>query len=303
MFDIIGDIHGYDEALVSLLTKMGYGEIDGVWQHPTRILISVGDLVDRGPGQRKVVDILKTMHKHGKAKVVMGNHEFYAVAWHAKDEKGQPLRPHTEKNYKEHQAFLEQADYGSPWYLEAINWFATLPLYIETPDMRCVHASWCDNKIAVLNEFLEPGAVLPSELWQSPRTFDIAFYKALEYTVNGPKLTLPEGYTFTDSAGKVRKKVRLKWWDLPDTPTYRNATTSVPNPLELPNIPIELSSLPSIKSTKPIFFGHYWMQGTPVLMKNNIACLDWSIVQESGVLAAYRFDGEQTLDDSKLVWV
>jgi hypothetical protein len=38
-------------------------------------------------------------------------------------------------------------------------------------------------------------------------------------------------------------------------------------------------------------------------MKDNIACLDWSVVQKDGCLAAYRFDGEQVLDTNKLVWV
>ncbi|MFT7089995.1 MAG: putative MPP superfamily phosphohydrolase, partial [Glaciecola sp.] len=141
MYDLVGDIHGFDGPFVALLKKLGYADIEGVWQHPTRILISLGDLVDRGPGQKKVVDILKNMQQHGKAIVIMGNHEFYAVAWHLKGPNGKPLRPHSEKNYNEHRAFLEQASQGSPWYIDAINWFKTLPLFFETDDIRCIHAA------------------------------------------------------------------------------------------------------------------------------------------------------------------
>jgi hypothetical protein len=73
--------------------------------------------------------------------------------------------------------------------------------------------------------------------------------------------------------------------------------------MQVPDEAIALSSLPVIDGNRPIFFGHYWMQGTPHLMKDNIACLDWSVVQDDGKLVAYRFDGEQVLDASKLVWV
>ena len=53
MYDIIGDIHGQAGKLEALLTNMGYQLKDGVYQHPQRTLISVGDLIDRGPQQRR----------------------------------------------------------------------------------------------------------------------------------------------------------------------------------------------------------------------------------------------------------
>ena len=44
--DIIGDIHGEYEALVALLTHLGYGARG---QHPDgRTLVFVGDFCDRG---------------------------------------------------------------------------------------------------------------------------------------------------------------------------------------------------------------------------------------------------------------
>ena len=53
MYDIIGDIHGQAGKLEALLTNMGYQLKDGIYQHPQRTLISVGDLIDRGPQQRR----------------------------------------------------------------------------------------------------------------------------------------------------------------------------------------------------------------------------------------------------------
>lgn len=303
MYDLVGDIHGFDEPLVALLEKLEYVNIRGVWQHPTRTLISLGDLVDRGPGQTKVVDILKNMQQNGKAIVIMGNHEFYAIGWDLKGPNGKPMRPHSEKNYNEHRAFLEQAPQGSPWYKDTIAWFKTLPVFYENEYIRCVHAAWHEEHITRLKCHTNSDGVLNDSVWADPYGIDLSFYKSLEYCLNGPKLNLPDNAFFIDSNNRKRTKIRLKWWDLSANPTYRTACTSVPNPEQLPNEHIALSSLPLINGVKPIFFGHYWMQGEPTLMKHNIACLDWSVVQKEGCLAAYRFDGEQTLDESKLVWV
>ena len=54
MYDIIGDIHGHAQELKSLLVKMDYSVTEGVWQHPARKAIFVGDLIDRGPSIREV---------------------------------------------------------------------------------------------------------------------------------------------------------------------------------------------------------------------------------------------------------
>ena len=56
---------------------------------------------------------------------------------------------------------------------------------------------------------------------------------------------------------------------------------------------------------RPVFFGHYWLTGIPKLIRDNVCCLDFSVAgyRGDGRLAAYRFDGEQRLDESKFVWV
>lgn len=61
---IIGDIHGCYTELLELLTKINFS--------PEDILISVGDIVDRGPDSEKVVDFFKSTPN---AYVVFGNHE------------------------------------------------------------------------------------------------------------------------------------------------------------------------------------------------------------------------------------
>lgn len=40
MYDIIGDIHGENEALQRLLQHLDYRHLDGAWRHPERQALS-----------------------------------------------------------------------------------------------------------------------------------------------------------------------------------------------------------------------------------------------------------------------
>ena len=66
-----------------------------------------------------------------------------------------------------------------------------------------------------------------------------------------------------------------------------------------------LSLQAGYSNDKPLFIGHYWMTGEPVLITPHIACLDWSVASKlpSAKLCAYRFDGERELQQQKLIWV
>ncbi len=82
-FDIIGDIHGCYEELVALLNQLGYlideSLIDSdslAVRHPeNRMLIFIGDLVDRGPHSKKVVELVMNVTNHHAGLCVKGNHE------------------------------------------------------------------------------------------------------------------------------------------------------------------------------------------------------------------------------------
>ena len=53
-YDLVGDIHGHADALHRLLDELAYAEIEGVFRHPERQMIFVGDFIDRGPQQREL---------------------------------------------------------------------------------------------------------------------------------------------------------------------------------------------------------------------------------------------------------
>ena len=50
----------------------------------------------------------------------------------------------------------------------------------------------------------------------------------------------------------------------------------------------------------PVFIGHYWMTGHPGLQSPRVACVDYSAAK-GGPLVAYRWDGEQELDERHFV--
>src|SRR5688572_19891843 len=99
-YDIIGDIHGYADELIDLLEKLNYSIKNGVYSHPERKIIFLGDYIDRGPEIRKTLRIVKDMVDAGNALAIMGNHEYNAIAYWTMDAKGKYIREHSDKNIK-----------------------------------------------------------------------------------------------------------------------------------------------------------------------------------------------------------
>jgi len=71
MYDLIGDIHGHADELVQLLETLGYQKAQGVYEHPERKVVFLGDFIDRGPQIRQVLEIVRPMVEGGKALAVM----------------------------------------------------------------------------------------------------------------------------------------------------------------------------------------------------------------------------------------
>ena len=132
-YDLVGDIHGHADALHRPLRELDYAEIEGTFRHPERQMIFVGDFIDRGPQQREVLQIARSMCEAGTARAVLGNHEFNAIGWIAQDRDGAFLRSHSAKNENQHAKFLDQIGQNSAAHKDAISWFRTLPVFLLPP--------------------------------------------------------------------------------------------------------------------------------------------------------------------------
>jgi protein phosphatase len=82
-FDIIGDVHGCYDELVTLMEDLGYEKnTDGLYNHPAgRKLVWVGDLVDRGPKTPEVLRLVMNHVNAGLAFCVPGNHDAKLLKW------------------------------------------------------------------------------------------------------------------------------------------------------------------------------------------------------------------------------
>jgi hypothetical protein len=299
-YDVIGDIHGHADVLRRLLREMDYRDDDGVFRHPERQVIFVGDFVDRGPEQREVLHIARSMCDAGSALAVMGNHEFNALGWAEPDGNGGFLRPHSQNNTEQHEEFLRQIGEGSSAHKEALEWFQMLPVWLDLPGLRVVHACWHAPAQKMLQPYLDQShRFTRTGLREASRRGSKA-YDAAEVLLKGPEALLPDGRSFRDKQGHARHEVRLRWWD-PGATTLRTAALGMDGmEASLPDLPVTTDYHYSEKI--PVFFGHYWLRGTPIISGDYAACLDYSVAKE-GFLTAYRWSGENVLSPDNLVYV
>ena len=115
---------------------------------------------------------------------------------------------------------------------------------------------------------------------------------------------VPEGIDFKDTEGNSRNRVRVKWWKNPVGRSFKEI--ALPYMDSIPNTTVKADDEDLGRFydefQKPVFFGHYWLKGKPMIQESNICCLDFSIAKK-GYLACYRFNGEQSLNSDKIVFV
>lgn len=175
-----------------------------------------------------------------------------------------------------------------------------LPLFIEESDFRAVHAAWIDSAVQDLRSHTADGVLDEEQLIRAARKGDV-LHELAETLAKGPETRLPYGYSFTDKGGHLRKDVRLKWWN-GAAKTWRDVAMSVPDLSQLPDdaIPPSLEAGVYRSDERPVFFGHYWLSGQPVLQALNAVCLDYSAGTDGPLVIYSQEDGEPNLALSNL---
>ena len=217
--DVVADVHGEIDALHSLLYLLGYDR-DG--RHPQRRrLVFLGDLIDRGPDSPAVVRLVADMVHAGRAQCVLGNHELNVMLGERKH--GNAWFYGADEEVLDRSGRLvPMSPAGEPTRAFCLGFFLRLPLALERPDVRIVHACWHPEMIAVartktntlrlyehfhtrIKEQMHAQGMedkVERELWQQNRNPVKVLTSGLEQRTAVPY----------EASGKVRYEERVEWW-------------------------------------------------------------------------------------------
>jgi hypothetical protein len=297
MIDFIGDIHGYADQLEELLNMLGYEQKNASYSHPERKVVFIGDYIDRGPKIKRTLEIVRSMTEYGSARALMGNHEYNAICFNMLNKDGRHLREHSLKNINQHCETIRQFKNDQKGYGDYINWFKTLPLFIEEENFRAVHACWDYESIDYLRSNLKENLLSENQIFQSS-VKDSELYFAVEKILKGKEVRLPGNCIFEDKEGNERHEIRIKWWENPRGFTFRDISVIPDDSLPEEQLdPDQQETDFYLPDEKPVFFGHYWLTSEPDLFRSNVCCLDYSVAK-NGKLVAYRMNGERQLQSA-----
>jgi hypothetical protein len=299
--DVIGDVHGHFDSLVSLLVKLGYCEnSSGIYLHPAgRKALFVGDFLNRGPKIRETLQLIRPMVQAQAAFAVLGNHEFNVLGMETPGVDGSPLRPHTAGNLdRVAETMAAFRDIPNEWN-DNVQWMRSLPLSIERAGMRASHAAWHPPSLKLIDgRTFENNSFLQAAFnRKSPEA------KAVNVTLKGITVPLPKNKIYRDRFGIPRKKGRIRWWMDPTLMSYAELIfppmENAPGKTGPPTFSTECV-VPYPASECPHFFGHYCLPPTESKIHGNVVCVDGCVTCD-GKLWAYRFDGESAPEKGKLI--
>src|SRR5262245_3016519 len=144
-----GDVHGSYDDLTQLLQAAGVVDAKLHWAAGKAHVVSTGDLIDRGPGSRQVLDLLMRLQTEaqsagGMLHVTLGNHEALNLlgdlryvtpaefaAYKAEDPAVLPDTTHPPGFYGKRAAFARDGQYG--------RWLFNLPVAVIINDTLFMH--------------------------------------------------------------------------------------------------------------------------------------------------------------------
>ncbi len=148
----VGDVHGAYEPLVEILVAARLIDQELRWTGGAAHLVSLGDLLDRGPASRRVMDLLRELAPQaqaagGRVHVLLGNHEAMNLVGDFRDVSDAAYAEFAVRGQPPDQ----RGRVGVPWYRRAHmpdgeygTWLASLPVMIRIDDTLFVHGGLSD---------------------------------------------------------------------------------------------------------------------------------------------------------------
>ena len=122
---IISDIHGEYDLFLKLLDKIKFSAGDELY--------ICGDMIEKGAHSIKLAKLISHLQN---AKCIAGNHEYAFLKYYWGLMQNSPSD--FDEVLKKLQAYFPDDGYLLDWGL--VDWFESLPYYIEERDFICVHA-------------------------------------------------------------------------------------------------------------------------------------------------------------------
>ncbi len=215
--DVVGDVHAEIQALNDLLGRLGY-RADGT--HPEdRRLVFLGDLTDRGPDSPAVVALVQRLVDDGLAQCVLGNHDLNILLGEEKHDNGWFFGREFRHEGKVVPQKIIQDDRAGR---SIKDFFRRLPLVLERPSLRVVHACWQTEMVEVARQAtdvleLYHRYVRLIEESNVRRTSLDDIDRGLAHQNRNPVKVLTSGQERRvavpfEASGKVRHEERVPWW-------------------------------------------------------------------------------------------
>ncbi len=200
-YDLVGDVHGMIRTFDAMLERLGYRRARGRWTHPQgRVLVSLGDLLDRGPDPLGCVERLAELVADGCGMMVLGNHELNAL--HYMD----GLRERSRKNREQFATTLAQIEADPARWDRARAFIESQPTHalLDEDRLRVIHAHWDPGAVAALPTRLDGREALESS------SANGALGELFELCIKGPERRCEP---YQDANGHWRDTRRLAWWN------------------------------------------------------------------------------------------
>ena len=134
----MSDIHGCIHAFEKMLEKLDL--------QPEDTLYIIGDMIDRGPNSRAVIDLVRSA---SNMVPLMGNHEWMMLQYL---DKGPYKRSWNRNGNHELRKWLDESKVSrgvlTEEAQEIVDWIRALPYWIELDDYLLIHAGWNQRTLA-----------------------------------------------------------------------------------------------------------------------------------------------------------
>lgn len=290
--DFIGDIHGNYTKLEKLLSLLDYKWVESkkIYEHTQdRKICVLGDFINVGMENEKVLDLLYSMYLNKQVYLIVGNHEYFLSLLYYKTANNKNLFWHyIQKNYFTlYQEFVHKKE-KFYFYLD---WISTLPLFLEFNGAKVVHAFIDDEIIEKVQEVNNVEKIMVksrSEIY-------------LRDYVN--KMLIGIIHKYKAETNERTIFFRYRWWDYDKNLPLQNMFIHKSEKLPLHEVQNINKEMLNFKiGNYIIFFSHYNLQGYPFLTHSTRCCLDFGGAK-GGFLSAYRWNGENVLNESNMCWI